>query len=98
MAKRTQKKTATNRDLIRIAAFILFDAAIFHDALTGSVAGLKPLRRSKSPYSKFLAIECDRILAINYTPVFEIARDVLHSLPSSPRTEEILKSVIDAAL
>lgn len=97
MAKRPPKK-ATERDLIRIATFILFDAAIFHDSLTGAVAELKPLRTARAPYSKFLTTEWDRILAMNYAPVFEIARDVLNSLPASPKVEAILKSIIDAAL
>jgi Eco57I restriction-modification methylase len=76
----------------------LFDAAIFHDALTGTIPSLTPLRAAKTPYSKFLASEWDEILRVNYTPVFEIARDVLNSLPASPTIEAILKSVIDAAL
>ncbi len=97
MPKPTPKK-ATERDLIRIATFILFDAAIFHDALTGTVVGLTPLRAAKAPYSTFLLNEWDRILAVNYSPVFEIARDVLKELPASPRIESILKSIIDGAL
>ena len=96
--KKAKPKKATERDLVRIATFILFDAAIFHDALTGAIPSLTPLRAAKPPYSKFLATEWDEILKVNYTPVFEIARDVLNSLPSSPTIETILKQVIDAAL
>jgi len=95
---KARPKKATERDLIRIAAFILFDAAIFHEALTGTVRALKPLRTATSPYSDFLSKQWKLILSVNYAPVFEIARDVLDSLPASPKIEGILKQVIEAAL
>ena len=51
MQKPIEKKS-TERDLVRIATFILFDAAIFHDALTGTMPTLAPLRTAKATFFK----------------------------------------------
>jgi hypothetical protein len=91
------KVSPHDRDLIRIATFILFDAAVFHDALAGVNSTIPPLRRATKPLQGFLDDAWKGILTIDYAPVFEIAREVLLSFPNSPDTEAILEGVVDTA-
>lgn len=95
---RDRKRTATDPALVRMAAFILFDAAVFHEILSGTKASVRSLRSATPPYHGFLSTEWDSILRIDYKPVFSIAREVLQALPSSPNTERLLKDVMEAAL
>lgn len=97
----TRTQTRTDRDLLRIATFILFDAVLFHEALAGgnpSATGVISLRKATQPLQTFLDKEWGKILRIDYAPVFSLAREVLLTFPSSPNTEAILKEVTDAAI
>jgi len=88
----------TNRDLLRIATFILFDATVFHEALSGADSRLHSLRDASAPVQSFLDEEWGKILEIDYAPVFSLARDVLRAFPSSPETEAMLRSVMRTAI
>src|SRR5437667_12515226 len=57
MPSRTRTQTRTDRDLLRIATFILFDAAVYHEGLsgTGAIAGVISLRQACTPLQWFLA-------------------------------------------
>jgi len=99
MAKqRKTSKVQGNRDLLRIASFILFDAAVFHEALSATHKHVESLRRRTKPLQSFLDTEWQKILAINYEPVFRLSRDILISFPSSQETEWMLGRVCDSAL
>jgi len=99
--KESEKKKAkekgnplVNKDLLRFAIFIIFDALVFHEALASVQPTISSLRRASSPYQSFLKAEWSKILKINYKPVFQIANEVLTDFPSSPETEKILEKII----
>lgn len=92
------KLTKLDKDLLRIAVFILFDALVFHEALSGAQPIIKSLRRASHPYQRFLENEWAEILRIDYEPVFQIAKEILTDFPSSPETEKILKEIMDVAI
>jgi hypothetical protein len=95
------KKTTpneTDRDLLRVATFILFDAAVFHEALASNSAYVTSLRKATPPLQSFLDAEWAKILRIDYAPVFNLARDVLQAFPTSPDTELVLRRLIDTAI
>ena len=87
----------SEQDLIRIAAFILFDALLFHEVLSGAHVSITPPTRGGKPTSSFLEGEWRKILMIDYKPVFSIAIDVLASIPTSPTGEAILTKLIEVA-
>lgn len=93
-----KKKSPTDRDLLRIATFILFDAVVFHEVLSGVSPAVRSLRKSTQPYQTFLEAEWEKILKVDYAPVFGIAYQVLQSFPTSPNTEALIKEIIDTAL
>lgn len=98
MAKKI-KSSGADADLLRIAAFILFDALLFHLVLANSHVGVDPFsKKGKLSWQKFLASQWKHIRAhINYEPVFSLALDVLESLPTAPDTEDILTLLADSA-
>jgi len=97
MPRRTTQ-SETDRDLLRVATFILFDAAVFHEALASNSARVASLRKATSPLQRFLDAEWGNILRIDYAPVFNLARDVLQAFPTSPDTESVLRKLIDTAI
>jgi hypothetical protein len=98
MPTRTSAQRRTDRDLLRIATFILFDAAVYHEGLTGTIINLRSLRKATSPIQTFLTQQWNLILRENYEPVFGLASEVLDAFPTSPDTESILREIIDAAI
>lgn len=98
MPVKTRPQKRTERDLLRVATFILFDAAVYHEGLAGTIPTIASLRRATSPTQGFLVEQWDRILAIDYEPVFGLAREVLDAFPTSPDTEAILRRILDTAI
>jgi hypothetical protein len=94
--RRTQ--TETEKELLRVAAFILFDAAVFHEVLAGTHPTVQSLRNAAIPLQTFLDEQWAAVLDIDYAPVFTLARDVIRSFPTSPNTEDMLRRIIAAAL
>lgn len=96
-----KKKTSHGQedDLLRIASFMLFDAMLFHIVLSNGRHDVRPFSvRGKAPWKSFLRDEWQHIRSdINYTPVFNLAIDIIDSLPVSPDTEAILEGLSDAA-
>lgn len=93
----TRAVQRSEQDLIRIAAFILFDALLFHEVLSAAHSSIAPPTRGTLPTATFLEGEWRRILTIDYKPVFSIAIDVLASIPASPTGEQILSKLIEVA-
>jgi len=91
-----QQKQRT--DLVRIASFILFDALVFHECLSGMTSSIRSLSQAGESRHEFLATEWTKILEIDYDPVFGIALEILRELPSAPTTEQILGKLIRLAL
>lgn len=94
MAKKIGKGNKVEVDLLRIAAFILFDALIFHHSISANNAAIRPLSKLRPPYRKALLEEWKRILQINYREVFELAREILEGFPAAPETEGILQELL----
>ena len=70
----------------RMACAIIANALIFHERLAGMYDDVKPLdlvfgRSVANPKDEITAA-WDRILAINYWPIFAIARDIVGQLPA----------------
>jgi len=98
MPARRQTTTEISRDLLRVAAFILFDATVFHEVLAGAHGQITSLRRATTPLQSFLDDQWRTILDIDYAPVFTLARDVVQAFPSSPNTEAMLQRIVRTAL
>lgn len=80
--------------------FVLFDAAVYHEVLAGTIETIKvaSLRDATPPIQTFLTKQWDLILREDYEPVFGLAREVLGTFPTSPDTEAILQKIINAAI
>lgn len=92
-----REKANSEKDLFRIASFILFDALVFHDVLAAGNAAFRPLGGATVPMQAFLEGEWKKILGVDYGPIFLIASEVLSSFPSSPTSEEVLTRLVTAA-
>lgn len=92
------KKDRNKKDLIRIALFILFDTMIFHENISNAHIEIKPLSSKCVSYKEFFNKEWEKILKIDYEPIFMLAKEILNSLPTgSPETEEMLKQLKNIA-
>ena len=70
----------------RMAATILANAFVFHESLAGKIAGIYSIDelRGKKKFNKASVLqEWDKILKINYWPIFHIARRILEHVPVS---------------
>lgn len=68
----------------RMAATILANAFVFHEALAGKFRGVNSLDelRGKKKFNKAsILAEWGKILLINYWPIFDIARRILEHVP-----------------
>lgn len=66
-----------NKDILRIAIFVLFDAMIFQEGLRNINHNIASLSQAKSPYKMFFEEVWAKILEIDYKSIFKIARDIL---------------------
>ena len=70
----------------RMACAIIANALVFHERIAGMHAGVKPLHMVCGPGVANPQEETpsawDQILAINYFPIFAIAKDIVEQLPS----------------
>lgn len=98
MAKQSKKKLRENEELLQVAAFVLFDAVVFHEALASQNPAIAPLRTTSTGLQTFFDREWEKILRIDFEPMFSLAREILQSFPASPDTEAILTTLRDAAL
>jgi hypothetical protein len=96
-ATKTRAQKKADRDFLRIATFILFDASVYHEVLAAHIE-VTSLRKATGSLQKFLADEWERVLRVDYEPVFGLAREVLNAFPSSPDTEAILRRIMDTAI
>ncbi len=70
----------------RMACAIIANALVFHERIAGMHEGVKPLHMVcgpgvANPQEETLSA-WDQILAINYFPIFAIAKDIVEQLPS----------------
>ncbi len=86
-----------------MAMAILANALVFHEGLAGGpaelgqVRSLAQLRGSQTGLSRAAVLgEWRKILAVNYWPIFDIARRVLEVMPSSV-AREIIEGLADTA-
>jgi hypothetical protein len=94
-----KKEKDISQNLFRISLFIIFDALVFHEALSIFKVGTKSIRQCPSTdIITFFDNEWKKIIKSNYIPVFQLAHEVLTSFPTSPTTDAILKRLIDTAL
>ena len=99
MAKKI-KQSDLEEDLFRIACFMLFDALIFHEVVSNGHTAVKAVsNRPKANLRSFMRAEWLKIRNnINYKPVFDLAIEIIDSLPASPDTEAIIESLSNAAV
>ncbi len=90
----------------RMACAIIANALVFHERIAGMHAEVKSLRQLGGPadpgWQDAILKAWERILEINYYPIFAIAKDLLMQLPSSTAAEvlDVLRPVaqsVDAA-
>ena len=100
MARKSTARTDADRNLLYVAIFILFDAAVFHEVIAGSHPQIASLRQAAncSSVQTFLDEQWREIRRIDYAPVFDIALAVLESFPSSVTSDGILKTICVSAL
>jgi hypothetical protein len=86
-----------------MAMAILANALVFHEGLAGGpgrlgkVRSLAQLRGGQAGLSRAAVLgECRKILAVNYWPIFDIARRILEVMPS-PVAREIVEGLADTA-
>lgn len=91
---------AEKKQIIQISIFILFDTLVFHEALSTTIINIISLKKKdkEEHFQSFISKEWDKILKIDFIPIFLIAKDILLSLPSSIVTEKILKELSEQAV
>ncbi len=84
----------------RMACAIIANALVFHERIAGMHDGVQPLSLVCGPTvanpPRAILTAWEQILAINYFPIFAIAKDILEQLPSRAATE-ILATLRDTA-
>ena len=77
-------RTAPSDEVANMGALVIINAMMFHERLTESMPGILPvgsLRYGRRLVKTRLLDEWDKILAIDYYPIFRMARDVADQLP-----------------
>lgn len=93
------KKKSFNKDILQIGLFIIFDALVFHEILSATQHGIGSLKDvPDARISSFLKTEWEKIIKINYLPIFDLAKTVCINLPTAPEMDRILKILIETAL
>jgi hypothetical protein len=87
----------------RMAATILANAFVFHESLAGKLKGVQSideLRGKKNLNKSSVIAEWEKILLVNYWPIFDIARRILTHIPvpNSKRLIERLSETADRLL
>ena len=71
----------------RMACAIIANAMVFHDRVADIHDDIKPLRlvcsRDVANPQREIGAEWSRILAINYWPIFAVARDIVEQIPTA---------------
>ncbi len=82
--------TAPGDEVANMAALVIINAMMFHERLTESMPGI--LRVANLRFGRHLVLtrlidEWDKILSIDYYPIFRMARDVADQMPASVAPE-----------
>ena len=82
-----KKRKLKNTQTRRIAGAILANALIFHERIAGVYPNILPINqicgRSVDNPKQAILDAWEKILAINYWPIFAIGKDILRQLPST---------------
>ncbi len=84
--------------LLKTAAILLTDAMVFQEVLarSGLAPTLASIRRQRN-VKRALENVWDKILKVNYQPIFQIARNILSGLPASPNINKALNELTEIA-
>lgn len=95
----SRREKEDNLKVLATAGLILTDTMIFHEVLAKTNPKIKTLAQIKpmSNVKRALEHEWEKILKINYIPVFRLALSILANLPASPVLDRQLRSLIDTA-
>lgn len=91
------EKSVKELDLYKMLLFILFDAILMHEVICNQVKQVNSISLVKKHFKNFFAIEWNKILNIDFTPIFNIAHQIITILPSSTEVEEMLERLRDLA-
>ena len=86
------------KDLYQMLLFILFDAILMHETISNITPQIKGLSNASSPLKDFFINEWEKILQIDYEPVFSLAYQVMKNLPTSPEIEQALGTLKQLAI
>ncbi|MBW1947445.1 MAG: hypothetical protein JRI33_05840 [Deltaproteobacteria bacterium] len=96
----TRKPSAAEVEAVsRISSLVIINAMIFQEILAyydDRVATLGQVVDEENVLKAFTT-QWQRILDINYYPIFHLARELVKNLPAHPDTVALLKSLADAA-
>lgn len=88
------KEKSFREDLVKMALFIIFDGLLFHQILSSHHENINGLEKTpKINILNFIKDEWEKIMKINYLPIFTLAFKVINCLQSSPQTDEIFKNL-----
>ena len=85
--------------ILATAGLILLDAMIMHEVLARKYSSIRTLSaiRNSANIKRALKDEWEKILDINYEPVFSLATNILDSLPSTPEINTALSKITEVA-
>ena len=85
--------------ILATAGLILLDAMIMHEVLARKYSSIRTLSaiRNSVNIKRALKDEWEKILNINYEPVFSLATNILDSLPSTPEINTALSKITEVA-
>jgi len=88
------KEKTFREDLVKMALFIIFDGLLFHQILSSHHRNIKGLEKAPElNILNFIKEEWEKIMKINYLPIFTLAFKVVNSLPISLQTDEIFRNL-----
>jgi len=88
------KEKFFEKDLLKMAFFIIFDGLLFHQVLSSHHYHINGLEKApERDILEFVREEWNKIMKINYLPIFTLAFEVINCLPVSPETDTIFKTL-----
>ncbi|RLJ00315.1 MAG: hypothetical protein DRP08_06620, partial [Candidatus Aenigmatarchaeota archaeon] len=92
--KTGSKEKSFREDLVKMALFIIFDGLLFHQILSSHHENINGLEKTpRINILSFIKNEWEKIMKINYLPIFTLAFKIINCLPISPQTDEIFKNL-----
>jgi len=89
-----RKAPSFKEDLTKMAIFIIFNGLLFHQVLSSRHYQINGLEKAPDlNLLGFVKKEWEKIMKINYLPIFTLAFEIVNCLPVSPETDEIFKTL-----